>query len=76
MGDDMASGTTIATLVDDSKMKLTQYYSYAYAKDIKAGQSVTVSIPSSMTTVKGTVSGVHMVERISAEGSSSLRWIW
>ena len=69
VGDDMASGTTIATLVDDSKMKLTQYYSYAYAKDIKAGQSVTVSIPSSMTTVKGTVSGVHMVERISAEGS-------
>ena len=52
VGDDMASGTTIATLVDDSKMKLTQYYSYAYAKDIKAGQSVTVSIPSSMTTVK------------------------
>lgn len=69
VGDDMASGTTIATLVDDSKMKLTQYYSYAYAKDIETGQSVTVSIPSSMTTVKGTVSGVHMVERISAEGS-------
>ena len=65
----MSSGTTLATLVDDSKMKLVQYYSYAYAKQIKAGQSASISIPSSMTTVTGTVSEVHMVDRISSEGS-------
>ena len=69
VGDDMSSGTTLATLVDDSKMKLVQYYSYAYAKQIKAGQSASISIPSSMTTVTGTVSEVHMVDRISSEGS-------
>ena len=69
VGDDMSSGTKLATLVDDSKMKLVQYYSYAYAKQIKAGQKATISIPSSMSTVSGTVSEVHMVDRISAEGS-------
>ena len=69
VGDDVSSGRTLATLVDDSKMRLRQYYSYAYAGKIKAGQSVSVSIPSSMTTIQGTVSEVHMVERISAEGT-------
>lgn len=69
VGDDLSSGVTVATIVDDSKMKLKQYYSYAYAKDIKVGQSADISIPSVMTAVKGTVSEIHMVERISAEGS-------
>lgn len=69
VGDTVSSGTTIATLVDDSKMKLRQYYSYTYAKDIKVGQSADISIPASMATVKGTVSEIHMVERISAEGT-------
>lgn len=69
VGDNVSSGTTIATLVDDSKMKLRQYYSYAYAKNIKVGQSADISIPSSMASVKGTVSEIHMVERISAEGT-------
>lgn len=69
VGDSVSSGTVLATLVDDSQMKLVQYYSYAYAGQIKAGQSASISIPSSMTTVSGTVSEVHMVERISAEGT-------
>ncbi len=64
-----AMATHVATVVDDSKMKLRQYYSYAYAKQIKVGQSADISIPSAMASVKGTVSEIHMVERISAEGS-------
>lgn len=69
VGDNVSGGTVLATLVDDSRMKLVQYYSYAYADQIKAGQSATISIPASMTTISGTVSEVHMVERISAEGT-------
>ncbi len=36
-------------------MRLEQYYSYAYAGELKAGQTVQVSIPALMTTVDGTV---------------------
>ena len=59
----------VATLIDDTKMRLTQYYSYAYAGEIKAGQKVSVSLPKLMSTVEGTVEAVHMVSRISEEGS-------
>ena len=50
-------------------MRLEQYYSYAYAGELKAGQKVQVSIPALMTTVDGTVEAVHMVSRITPEGS-------
>lgn len=69
LDDQVSSGTVIAKLVDDSKMRLVQYYSYAYADQIQAGQTAQVSIPSSMTTVTGTVESVYLVNRISAEGS-------
>ena len=69
VGDDVSSGRSLGTVVDDSKMRLRQYYSYAYAGQIKVGQSASVSIPSSMATVQGKVAEVHMVERISAEGT-------
>ena len=36
---------------------------------MKAGQKVQVSIPALMTTVEGTVEAVHMVSRITPEGS-------
>ena len=39
-------------------MRLEQYYSYAYAGELKAGQKVQVSIPALMTTVEGTVEAV------------------
>ena len=69
VGDTVSSGTAIATVVDDSKMKLRQYFSYAYAKTIKTGQSAQVSIPSFMASIPATVSEIHMVERISPEGT-------
>lgn len=68
-GDTISKGTKVATLSDDTRLRLEQYYSYAYAGEIKAGQTVQVSIPSLMTTIPGTVEEVHMVSRITPEGS-------
>ncbi len=68
-GDSISKGTVVAKINDDTKLRLKQYYSYAYAGELKAGQSVEVSIPSLMTSVSGTIEAVHMVTRITPEGS-------
>lgn len=68
-GDTINKGDKVATLSDDTRLRLEQYYSYAYAGDIKAGQTVQVSVPSLMSTIPGTVEAVHMVSRITPEGS-------
>ena len=68
-GDTISKGQRVATLSDDTRLRLQQYYSYAYEGDIYTGQSVTVSIPALMTTVTGTVEAVHMVSRITPEGA-------
>ena len=68
VGDEVGA-QKVATLVDDTQMRLTQYYSYAYAGDLQVGQTVNVSIPALMTSVPGTVEAVHMVSRITPEGS-------
>lgn len=66
---DEVSGQKVATLVDDTRMRLTQYFSYAYKGELYAGQNVQVSIPALMATVEGTVEKVHMVKRVTSEGS-------
>ena len=68
-GDSISKGQKVATLADDTRLRLTQYYSYAYEGRLKAGQTVDVSIPALMTTVPGRVDTVHMVSRITPEGS-------
>ena len=68
-GDSISKGTKVATLVDDTKLRLQQYYSYAYINEIKAGQTAAVSIPSLMASVTGKVESVHKVSRITPEGS-------
>lgn len=68
-GDKVTDGQVLARLVDDKKMKLTQYYSYAYEGDVYIGQSVDVSIPGVMQQLTGTISQLNKVERISAEGA-------
>ena len=68
-GDTITKGEKVATLADDTRLRLTQYYSYAYAGEMKEGQTVDVSIPALMTSVPGTVEAVHMVSRITPEGS-------
>lgn len=67
-GDDF-SPRQVATLVDDTQFRLTQYYSYAYADMFFVGQSVDVSIPAFMSTLTGTVEAVHKISRITPEGS-------
>ena len=69
VGEEVAKGAQVAELNDDTKLRLEQYYSYAYAGDLYVGQPVQVSIPAMMTTVPGTVEAVHMVSRITPEGS-------
>lgn len=68
-GDTISKGQKVAVLADDTRMRLEQYYSYAYAGDLYAGQTVQVSIPALMASVPGTVEAVHMVSRITPEGS-------
>ena len=69
VGEETGTGGTVATLVDDTRMRLTQYFSYAYEGELYAGQTVQVSIPALMATVEGTVEKVHMVKRVTSEGS-------
>jgi len=67
-GDNIGSGSVIATLVDDSVMELTLYFSYAYESSIYVGQSATVTVPSSMAQVTGSVKEISYVDFVSAEG--------
>ena len=59
--------TAVATLVNDKKLKLSLYFSYAYEDQIHTGQSVQVSIPTAMGTYTGTV------EKITRSASSPPR---
>ena len=68
-GDTISKGQTVAKLNDDTRLRLEQYYSYAYAGELQVGQTVDVSIPALMTTIPGRVEAVHMVSRITPEGS-------
>ena len=68
-GDEISKGQKVATLADDTRLRLTQYYSYAYAGDLKQGQTMEVSIPALMSTLQGKSEAVHMVSRITPEGS-------
>ncbi len=69
-GDRIGSGQRLGTLVDDSTMKLTLYFSYAFENDVTQGRAVDVSIPSTMQTLCGTVSEVNKLRRVTPEGSS------
>lgn len=69
VGDTVGTGTKIATLVDDSKMKLVLYFNYAYENAIHIGQSASVSIPSAMDQLSGTVSEINYVRKVTPEGA-------
>ena len=66
---DISKGTEVCTLVNDRKLKLSLYFSYAYEKDISVGQSVSVSIPAVMGSFTGQVEKVNKVNYISPEGA-------
>lgn len=66
---DVSKGATVATLVNDKKLKLSLYFSYAYENEIKVGQSIEVSIPAVMRTFTGSVEKINKVSYISPEGA-------
>ncbi len=68
-GDTISKEQKLAVLADDTRLRLTQYYSYAYEGMIHQGQSMDVSIPALMSSIPGTVEAVHMVSRITPEGT-------
>ena len=69
IGDEIATGAPVATLVNDKQLKLSLYFSYAYENDIKVGQKVNVSVPAVMRNFEGKVEKIHKVSYISPEGA-------
>lgn len=69
LGETVSKGTPVATLVDDTRLKLSLYFSYAYEDQIRVGQKALVSIPAVMSSFDGTVEEIHYVRRVSPEGS-------
>ena len=66
---EVSKGTRVAQLVNDKKLKLSLYFSYAYENDIAVGQAVEVSIPAVMGSFTGRVEAIHKVSYISVEGA-------
>ena len=70
VGDTVNEGDTIATIVNDTKLRLSLYYSYAYDGQIKVGQTAQISIPAVMGSRTGTVEQVNRVRFVSPEGAA------
>ena len=70
VGDTVNEGDTIATIVNDTKLRLSLYYSYAYEDQIKVGQTAQVSIPAIMDSRTGTVEKINKVRFVSPEGAT------
>ncbi len=69
-GLDIVKGATVCSLVNDRQLKLSLYFSYAYANEISVGQAVSVSIPAVMKTFdSGRVEKINKVNYISPEGA-------
>lgn len=69
VGDSVNAGTKLATLVDDSQMTLTQYFSYAYEDQVYVGMEAGISVVSLMRTIEGTVTEIKKVDRVTTEGT-------
>ena len=67
-GDNVGEGTEVATLVNDTRLKLSLYFSYAYEDQIRVGQTVQVSVPAVMYTGEGRVEQINKVSFITPEG--------
>ena len=72
-GDTVNAGSAVCTMVDDSKMLLSLYFSYAYESDISTGMDVSVSVPDFMSTLNGTVKNIDKVSYITAEGTKCFK---
>ena len=67
-GDIVSENSTVATLADDTRLKLSLYFSYAYENEIWVGQAAQVSVPAVMYTGTGTVEKINKVSYITPEG--------
>ena len=65
---DVGKNQDVALLVNDKKLRLPLYFSYAYEGEIQVGQTVSVSIPSVMGNLDGVVEQINKVSYISPEG--------
>lgn len=70
VGDTVNEGDTIATIVNDTKLRVSLYYSYAYEDSIKVGQTAQITIPSIMGSRTGTVEKINKVRFVSPEGAT------
>ena len=68
-GDDLSVGAAVATIINDTKLRLHLYYSWAYEGQISVGQSARITLPASMSDYPATVEQVNMVKRVVPEGS-------
>jgi HlyD family secretion protein len=67
-GDSVTTQTAIATIVDDSTLKLKQYYSYQDADRVYAGMPAVVSVPEQMLNLNGSVESIDWVSKSSDTG--------
>jgi len=67
-GEVIYAGETVAQLVNDRQLRLTQYFSYAYENTVFPGQQVMVSVPAVMNNYPGTVEAINKVSYVSPEG--------
>lgn len=65
----VGAGEKLAVLVDDTKMKLSLYFSYAYEDAIYKGQTAAISVPSATAQVTGQVEEINKVRRVADEGT-------
>lgn len=68
-GDDLTEGTAVATIINDTKLRLHLYYSWAYEGQIQVGQSARINLPAVMADYPATVEQINYVRRIVPEGS-------
>lgn len=70
VGDTVSAGDTVATVVNDTKLRLSLYYSYAYESSIQVGQTAQISIPAIMGERTGKVEQINRVRFVSPEGAA------
>lgn len=68
VGEHHSAGESICSIVDDTRLRLSLYYSYAYENDIHVGDAATVSVPVIMQTLSGKVEKINKVKMITPEG--------
>lgn len=68
-GSTAQKGSSLVTLVDDSFMTLTEYFSYALEDQITLGMSAGVSVSSLGLNLTGTVTAIEKVQRLTAQGT-------